>query len=89
MPDVDNGLALKSPDAGQHLVKQNAGRKDVRPLIGTLASGLFGSGIGRGAVGNAELGDLVAVVALGRFGLLVLEQLGEAEIEYLHLARWR
>ena len=45
--------------------------------------------VGRGSVGNAKFGDLRFVHARRVFGLFVLEQFCEAEIEYLRLARCR
>src|SRR5687768_15226046 len=86
MADVYHSLALKRPDACQHLVEQDARGKDVRPLVSPLATGLLRSGVGRGPIGNSELRDLCPVDALVLLDLFVLQKFSEAEIEDLDLA---
>ena len=61
MAHIDRRLATKRPGAGQHLVKQDTGGKDVGPLIDAIAARLLGRGISRRAVGNADFGQLRAV----------------------------
>ena len=87
MTHVDHRLSLKRPDSGQHFVKQYAGRKNVRSMVGTFALGLFGCSVRRGSVGYSKFGYLCSVEAAVLFFLFVLQQFCEAEIEDLHLPR--
>ena len=71
MTHIDRRLATKRPRARQHLVKQHAGRKNVRTLINAIAARLFGRGISRRAVRHADLGEFGAMNAgSGRLGII-------------------
>ena len=88
MPDVDCRLAAKWPGARQHLVKQNAGRKDIRALINLVTASLLRCGIGGCSVGNA---DFRQVGAMDRFPcfFFIFQQLRQAEIQNFHLSSGR
>ena len=45
-------------------------------MIGAFAASLFGGGVGRGTVRDAEFGDLSVVLAGTLIGMVVLDQLG-------------
>ncbi len=85
MTHVDGGLAAKRPGAGEHLVKQHAGRKDIGARIDAIAARLFRRRVSRRAVGHADLGQLSLMNAAGlRFRFV--EQFGQAKIQDLCLA---
>ena len=85
MTHLDSRLALERPRAGQHLVKQDAGGKNVRARIDSIAARLLGRGVGGGAVGNADFRDF-SVMNSGGARRVFVEQFRQTEIEHFDLA---
>ena len=85
---VDAGLSLKRPGAGEHLVKQHAGREDVRARIDAFAARLLRRGIGSRAVRNANFGE-VGVMNSAWAGAFAIQKFRQAKVENLRLTRRR
>ena len=69
--------------AGGHLVEDHAEREEVGAVVGGGHAQLLGGHVGEGADGEAFLGEGRLGMEAHGLGLLVLAQLGEAEVEDL------
>src|SRR6185369_8712230 len=88
MTHLDGRLTLKRPSAGQHFVKQHAGRENVGTRIDAISARLFGRGVCGGAIWYADFSDL-SVMNSRSSCLFFVEQFCEAEVEYFDLTGWR
>ena len=84
VPHIDARLSLKRPDAGQHLVKQNACRKNIGARIDAFAAGLLRRSIGRCAIRNSNFGEIRVMDS--RRAHAFINQFRQTEIEDLDLA---
>src|SRR6185436_1854575 len=85
MSHIDGGLAAKGPGAGQHLVKQNAGRKNVRALVDAIAARLFRRCVSRRAVRNANFSQVGAMNSRLRTVVTIVQQFCQTKIKNLYL----
>ena len=85
MAHVNDRFALKSPDSGQHFVKQDAGRENIRAMVGALAFRLFGRGVSRRAVRNSDFRNLGSIRRFTAVFVFVVNQFRQTEIENFRL----
>ncbi len=81
---LNSRLALKGPDAGEHLVEQHAHGKNVGAMINQVAACLLRRGGSRRAVRHAHFRQVRLMYAFGARGRVV-QQLRQAKVEHLSL----
>lgn len=84
--DVRCGFAAEGQLAGEHFVEHTAKRPNIGALIDGFALGLLGRHVGGGAQDHAGLGGHAGEgggIRNVRRGGMVVERLGESEIEHL------
>ena len=82
---LDSRLTLERPGAGQHLVKQDAGGKNIRARIDSIAARLLGRGVRSGAVGHADFGNF-RVMNSRRSRRVFVQQFRQTKVENFNLA---
>ena len=86
--DLAEGLALEGQTAGEHLVEHDAEREQVRTRIGGAAQRLLGRHVGDGPQHGADhrVGPHGERGVQRRPAGWRLQELGQPEVEHLHLA---
>src|ERR1051326_1965659 len=80
---IDAVFSLERPLAGQHLIEQNARRKNIGPRIDSFTTGLLRRSVGGRAVRNADFRQIGVMNSAG--DVTLVDELGQTKVKDLDL----